>query len=282
LDEQRKQQRLFLIGSVVIAALLVGFLAILQRNKRRIEHQKQALTELNATKDKQFSIVAHDLRSPIGALKNLMTMTNYGMMSQGEFATASKRLTTDVNNLYKSLDNLLLWSHSQQEGIKAQPETIHLHAIAAEQIKLLTEIAAQKNITVVNDISTEATVFADPNQIGLVIRNLVSNSLKFTKKSGKIILESQTIPPLGGTRGATEGGKLELKIADNGIGMSKDIQSQLFKIQGNASRLGTSAEVGQGLGLILVKEMVEANGGTLHIESAEAKGTSISTTWKRA
>jgi signal transduction histidine kinase len=93
----------------------------------------------------------------------------------------------------------------------------------------------------------------------------VSNSLKFTKNGGKVGLGSKN----------TEGGKLELKIVDNGIGMSKDIQSQLFKIQGNASRLGTSAEVGQGLGLILVKEMIEANSGTFKIDSMEDKGTTI-------
>lgn len=265
LDEQKKNQRLYMIAAMVIALLLGGFMLILQRNKRRIEHQKAELTAINATKDKLFSIISHDLRSPIGLLKGHLMMTNYGAMSQEEFSVASKRLSNNVNALFQTLDNLLHWSYSQQKGIEVKPENISLHAIANEEIQFLTEIAHQKGIDVVNDIAQEATAFADRNQIGLVIRNLMSNSLKFTHSGGKIVLKSEN----------TEGGKTILKISDNGIGMPQTLQNQLFKIQSNASRQGTSEEKGQGLGLILVKEMVEANGGTLHIESAENQGTVI-------
>lgn len=266
LDEQKKYQRLYLIGTVSVALLLGSFLLILQRNKRRIEEQKAELTAINATKDKLFSIISHDLRSPIGALKGHLMMTNYGAMSQKEFSTASKRLANNVNALFQTLDNLLHWSYANQKGIEAKPENISLHMIAKEEIQFLTEIANQKGIAVVNDIPPEAIAFADPNQIGLVIRNLVSNSLKFTHAGGKIVLNCRN----------TEGGKITIKISDNGIGMPEVIQSQLFKIQSNTSRQGTSAEKGQGLGLILVKEMIEANNGTFEIVSSETQGTVVS------
>ena len=265
LNEQKKNQRLLLIGAVVMALWLGSFLIILQHNKRRIEEQKAELTAINATKDKLFSIISHDLRSPIGTLKGHLMMTNYGAMSQEEFSVVSKRLSNNVNALFQTLDNLLHWSYSQLKGIEAKPENISLHTLANEEIQFLTEIANLKGISIANEIQQEATAFADRNQMGLVIRNLVSNSLKFTHLGGKIVLKSEN----------TEGGTITLEISDNGIGMPKALQNQLFKIQSNTSRQGTSEEKGQGLGLILVKEMVEANGGILHIDSAENQGTII-------
>jgi signal transduction histidine kinase len=151
------------------------------------------------------------------------------------------------------------------KGIKARPEILNLHDIVSEELRFLAGIAQHKQITLVNTISSDAKVFADRNQIGLAIRNIVSNSLKFTASGGKIALNSVY----------TEGSKTTLTIADNGVGMSQNIKNQLFTIEGDVSRQGTAAEKGQGLGLILVKEMIEANNGTLLLESIENQGTTV-------
>ena len=257
-EEEIKTQKIFLGGFILLSGMLVFLAFYINRSRKK-------LNEINHTKDKLFAIVAHDLRSPIGALKTYLSLINFGIMPQAEFATASQKLTTNINALFQTLDNLLHWSHSQLRGIKAKPETIPLYEVANDEIKFLTEMAHQKNISIEINISTQTNVFADRNQLGLIIRNLVSNSLKFTNSGGKVILESSR----------NENDKILLKITDTGIGMPKEIQNQLFKIGENTSRHGTFSEKGQGLGLILVKEMVATNNGTLVIETVEHRGTTI-------
>jgi signal transduction histidine kinase len=259
------KQRLFAISGFCMAVILLLGLIFVYYFYKRERKTKQELATLNATKDKLFSIIAHDLRSPIGTLKAYLEMTDFGLMSQADFANTSQQLTNNVNALFQTLDNLLQWAYSQLRGIKAQPENINLHEVAREELQFLHETTLQKNIAIINNIAAETTVFADKNQIGLVIRNTVSNALKFTNAGGEIVLNCKN----------TEGSKIEIQISDNGIGIPQDIQNQLFTINEKASRRGTAQEKGQGLGLILAKEMVEANKGSLKIESVENKGTTV-------
>jgi signal transduction histidine kinase len=265
LAQKQKTQIAWTIAASSIALLLLALALVIQRNKKKVEQQKTELTAINATKDKLFSIIAHDLRAPIGTLKTYLEMTDFGLMSQAQFSTASQKLTNNVNALFQTLDNLLQWAYSQLKGIKTQPEVINLNEVVSEELQFLYETAQQKNVTIINNIEPETTVFADKNQVGLVIRNTVSNALKFTNSGGEIILQSSN----------TEGGKMSLTISDNGIGIPQDIQNQLFTINEKASRRGTAQEKGQGLGLILAKEMMEANEGSLKIESVENKGTTV-------
>jgi signal transduction histidine kinase len=260
--EVENQKWLSIIGFSIAVLMLLGGLIVFRSYKREQE-SKQELANINATKDKLFSIIAHDLRSPIGSLKNYLELTDFGMLSQAQFTTASQKLTNNVNALFQTLDNLLHWAYSQLKGIKAKPEILNLHDIASEELRFLAGIAQHKQITLINSISSETSVFADRNQVGLAIRNILSNSLKFTPSGGKIVLDSVF----------TEGSKTRLTITDNGIGMSQNIKNQLFTIEENVSRQGTASEKGQGLGLILVKEMIEANNGTLLLESIENQGT---------
>lgn len=251
----------FLISLVLFIGGIIGY-----RIYKKEQYRKQELAKLNATKDRLFSIIAHDLRTPIGTLKTYLDLTDFGVMSQSDFANASQKLTNNVNALFQTLDNLLKWSYTQLKGIEAQPENINLFEIVSEEIRFLNEIAQQKNINIVNKVLPNETAFADRNQIGLVVRNIVNNALKFTYSGGKITVESDH----------TEGGTTVLKISDNGIGMPQGFENQLFKIESNQSRRGTMAEKGQGLGLILVKEMIEANKGSIHISSVEKQGTIVS------
>lgn len=275
-QKEADKNRWMAIFGFSLAVLMLGAGIIAYRFYKREQERKREVDTINATKDKLFSIIAHDLRSPIGALKNHLTMTNYGMMSQAEFATTSQRLANNVNALFQSLDNLLYWAYSQLKGIKAKPQNMALREVANVEIELLAEMARQKNIVIINNIDPSVTICADANQIGLVIRNLVGNSLKFTHSDGKIVLESA---PTDLSSGTHERGKTILTITDNGIGMSPEIQKQLFSKHGNASRQGTAAEKGQGLGLILSKELIELNGGTMDIQSEVDKGTRFSMTF---
>ena len=266
LAQKQKTQLAWTIAASLVALLLLALVFVVQKNKKKVEQQKAELASINTTKDKLFGIIAHDLRSPIGVLKTYLDLTDFGLMSQADFTKASQKLTNNVNALFQTLDNLLHWSFTQLKGIKANPENINLHEIVSEELRFLHEIALQKNITITNDISTDTSAFADKNQIGLAIRNIVSNALKFTHSGGKIVLQSFDI----------EGGKARIQISDNGIGIPQDIQNQLFTINEKASRRGTAQEKGQGLGLMLAKEMMEANNGTLHIHSIENQGTTVS------
>lgn len=275
-QKEADKNRWMAIFGFSLAVLMLGAGIIVYRFYKREQERKREVDAINATKDKLFSIIAHDLRSPIGALKNHLTMTNYGMMSQAEFATTSQRLANNVNALFQSLDNLLYWAYSQLKGIKAKPQNMSLREVANVEIELLAEMARQKNIVIINNIDPSVTICADANQIGLVIRNLVGNSLKFTHSDGKIVLESA---PTDLSSGTHERGKTILTITDNGIGMSPEIQKQLFNKHGNALRQGTAAEKGQGLGLILSKELIELNGGTMDIQSEVDKGTRFSMTF---
>ncbi len=263
-NEVDRQIWVSIFGFSIAALMLLGSI-IAYRFFKREQERKQELATINATKDKLFSIIAHDLRAPIGTLKNYLELTDFGIMTQAQFATASQKLTNNVNALFQTLDNLLHWSYTQLKGIKSKPNCINLYELASEELRFLDGIAQHKNIEIVNNVDKKSIIFADRNQVGLVMRNIVSNSLKFTPSGGKIVLESENIKE----------GIISLKIIDTGIGMSQDIQNQLFTIQENTSRQGTSSEKGQGLGLILVKDMIESNKGTLHIESIENKGTTV-------
>lgn len=275
LDEQKKQQHILFIGTVVIAVLLVAFMAILQRNKQRIERQKEELTALNGTKDRLFAILSHDLMSPIATLKNYMMLMDWGVMNQEQFAQSSERLKIKVNNVHNLLENVLHWSITQMQGIKPKVETVNIHEVINEQITLLASIAETKGIGLTQAIKSDAVIKMDKNHLALIIRNLLQNALKFTSKGGTIHFESQTIPPLGLLRGATEGGQ-KITIQDTGIGMPKETLDKLFKVEQNVHKEGTAQEGGTGLGLILTKELVELNGGKLEVESKVGKGTQFS------
>jgi signal transduction histidine kinase len=263
LDEQKKEQRILLIGIVVLAVLLVAFMVVLQRSKSRIEQQKAELAALNATKDKLFAILSHDLMSPVATLKNYMSLIDWGIMSQEQFAQSSERLKIKVNNLYNLLENVLHWSITQMKGIKPKIETVNIETVINEQIALLETVAESKTIHITQAIPSDATIQVDKNHLALIVRNLFQNALKFTDTYGQIGFSYQN----------TEGGKKIIRLEDTGIGMSQDTLDKLFKTEQNTHRDGTAKEGGTGLGLILAKELVQLNGGTIDVASEVNKGT---------
>lgn len=271
LAEQKKEQQILLIGAFLIAVLLVGFVVMLQRNKIRIERQKSELTTLNTTKDKLFAILSHDLRSPVASLKNYLMLTDWGVLSQAEFAEATQHLTTQLNNVHTMLDNVLNWALSQMRGIRPNIETIALAPIIEDAMATLTPVAQSKHIGIFNGISPEVQLWVDKNHAAVIFRNLLQNAIKFTPSGGKITFGN-----------VSKEGVNYVTVADTGVGMSEEQMQFLYRLDKNASTSGTDREQGTGLGLVLVKQLVEANGGTIRAKAELTKGTTFTVGFKAA
>ncbi|SFF02966.1 Signal transduction histidine kinase [Thermoflexibacter ruber] len=228
-----------------------------------LKHSEK-LAQANATKDKLFSIIGHDLRSPINTLLNLLDVISKGFISVEEFQQLLPKVHQNVKTVHHTLENLLQWSYSQMQGIKSAPKQVELHEIVLENIALFTEAAQNKEIQLIYDVPSDYVVFADENQTRLIIRNLLNNAIKFTKKGGTISVFAKR-----------EGNFIVLTIKDTGVGMSEEQVASLFKNNTSFSTYGTSGEKGTGLGLMLCKEMVEQNKGKICVESELGKGSAF-------
>jgi signal transduction histidine kinase len=232
----------------------------------QISHSEKQLKETNATKDKFFSIIAHDLKNPLGAFRDLTGM----LMNEGsDFTSKDKEeiitlLNQSAKQLFELLENLLDWSRSQTGSIDFNPHKIDISDLINNNIGLLSGIAERKNIELAMESDNETYANVDINMINTVIRNLISNAIKFTPKNGKIILRSEISED-----------EIKVLVRDNGIGISENSLSKLFRIDVSHSTIGTSNERGTGLGLILCKEFVEKHGGRIWVESEKDNGSTF-------
>lgn len=255
-------QRWFAISGFCIAiVLLLGCLVVYHFYKRE-QKTKQELTQLNATKDKLFAILSHDLRSPVGALENSVMLTNWGALTQEEFVQSTQNLGQAVGHVRTMLDNLLQWSISQMGGIKPIKEQIRLLELLESQIQVLSPASTKKSIQIINSVPDDAILLADKNHLAVIVRNLLQNAIKFTHSGGNISIKANRHQD-----------KLLVEIRDTGIGMSKERLANLFRLSTSSSKLGTDLEQGTGLGLVLVKELVEANQGSIEVNSEPNQGT---------
>ncbi|NJN28446.1 MAG: sensor histidine kinase [Cyclobacteriaceae bacterium] len=238
----------------------------LEHNHQQISAQNKKLTELNSTKDKFFSIIGHDLKGPLNSLTafSQLLINHTASLSEDEIRTIAKDLDKSLKNLYELLDNLLGWARSQTGKIEFKPQEIQLATVVNDTVKLLSKAAANKNIKVETMIDEGATAFADINSVKTVLRNLVSNAIKFTGAEGTITIFVDQWKDY-----------VELGVSDTGVGMNLQDQQKVFDISSKHSTLGTNKEKGTGLGLILCKEFVEQNHGNISIESEIEKGTTI-------
>ncbi len=231
----------------------------------KLRRQSIELQELNVTKDKFFSIIAHDLRGPMGGfmgLTDLLTeeLSNMSMAEIQEFLGSMRESAT---NLFKLLENLLQWARVQQGGIIFNRERVLFRPIVTESLELIRESAKKKGITIISDISEELEVFADSNLLQTVIRNLVSNAVKFSARGGIVNISAKT----------TEDDSVEISVKDMGIGMNREMIETLFRIDVKNGRPGTEGEQSTGLGLLLCKEYIEKHGGHIRVESEVGKGS---------
>lgn len=236
----------------------------LQEQKQDLELREIELQESNNTKNKLFSIIAHDLRGPIGALEGLLKLLNSGDIKNSEFREFIPKLKNDVNSISFTLNNLLTWGQSQMEEATTNPSNIDLNVLVESNMNLLSEIAYSKLITIDNLIVDKAIVWSDENQMDIVVRNLLSNALKFTPNNGQI------------TVGIKDRDKyMEVYVRDSGVGIPSDVQEKILMKNTTISTYGTNNEKGTGLGLSLCHEMVTKNGGSLWVESEMHKGTTF-------
>ena len=228
------------------------------------------LEELNATKDKFFSIVAHDLRSPVSSLLGFSSMlADHGdKLKPDEISSLAKDLNLSVRNTLTLIENLLVWARQQMNRIKHNPELLNIASLIEEAAGPYKLQARTKEIQLDIEIEDDTcAAFVDKEQIALVIRNLVTNALKFTKGGGHVRLKAS----------CTED-KIMISVTDTGVGMATEQLKKLFSIGHNQSTKGTQGEKGTGLGLILSKEFVEKNGGQLKVESRVDEGSTFTIT----
>jgi signal transduction histidine kinase len=274
--EIRKQEFIRNILVVVVALTAILLFTVYRSGQRRkqinsllLQHQEEMekrsseLEQLNQVKDKFFSIISHDLRSPINALAGLMDLLDKGAIESHELPIAIKELRTRFNHTRSLMNNLLDWTVLQMDKMNLQAGNVELKNIVDENIELLGSIQ-NKKIKMVNAVPGNANGYADSNTINLVIRNLLTNAIKFTNDGGEITIAAEA-----------KGNDWEVSVRDNGIGMSADIQKKLFDKINPYSTRGTANEKGTGLGLILCKEFVEKNGGRIWVESEENKGSTF-------
>jgi signal transduction histidine kinase len=236
-----------------------------------IEHQKttmaaqsENLIRVNTTKDKLFSIIGHDLRNPIATLKSLLALVLTDDVSQEEFKTFAPKLQRNVNTVYDTLENLLQWAYSQMQGMNHSPNTFDMQDIVTNNIALVAEIAHAKQITILQDIHANCSIFADENHINLILRNLINNALKFTNQGGNISIATKLVDTF-----------IQVSVTDTGVGMNAEQLANLFYVDKSFTTYGTDGEKGTGLGLLLCKEMVTINGGKMWVTSKENEGTTF-------
>lgn len=241
--------------------------AELAKKNKEVEDKSKELELLNNTKDKLFSIIGHDFRSPLHSLRGLLELIGTRNMSQQEFETYTKDLRKKVDVVYNNLDNILHWSVSQLNGINASPVQIDMQPLTDEVVELYSEVGRVKGVKIQNDVPSNAFVWADKDQVRLVIRNLVSNALKFTFAGGKVTIGAVVFEDC-----------VRISVKDTGVGIADDDLGKLFIKQSLWSAKGTNNEKGLGLGLLLCQEFIERNNGTLDVKSEPGSGTEIAFT----
>lgn len=235
--------------------------AKVQQAKTEIETQAEELQKLNHFKDRLFSIIAHDLRSPMATLQGTISILDPAILNESELATIKATLTKQFEVTDKILQDLLQWTKDQMKGETIDAKLLNLHEIVKEKINLFLTVAQHKNIILLSETTPDTQVFADENHVNIILQNLLSNALKFTYVGGKITITSQNVDSM-----------VQIAVKDTGKGMNEEQQSKLFSAQYFTTK-GTSGEKGNGLGLYLVKELVEKNGGKIGVKSEEGKGS---------
>lgn len=235
------------------------------RDVTEAKNKERELIKLNATKDKFFGIVAHDLRSPFHGYLGLTEaiLSDLYNLSISDLSRMMSQLHESAGNLYKLLNNLLDWSRLQQGAFDIKRKEVSFITILNEILSIFEQNISQKNLKLTSEIEDQLFVSVDVNMLQTILRNLISNAIKFTKKGGLVKISAKS----------AENRMVLVNIEDNGIGMTEAMISKLFKIEEKLQVAGTEGELGSGLGLLICKEMVDRLGGKIWIESEPNKGT---------
>ena len=261
------RRTLTVVGKVSENDLLSRLQEMEDRNsnlEKLIEQRTKKLNEVVATNTKFLSIIAHDLRSPfcsiLGVLEILKVRVNE--FNKNEIDNYVDIAYNSANGTLNLLDNLLAWTISQNNGKNFKPVKINLLGLLKDEIESINTSARQKQITLNHSVAPNLNIAADIQMVRTVLRNLISNAIKYTNTGGKITISASERKQY-----------VEIAVKDNGIGISFEARRNLFKIDGFHSKAGTNNEKGTGLGLLLCKEFIEMHGGDIRVESAQGRGS---------
>jgi signal transduction histidine kinase len=261
------------IGSVVKRdsnghpLVITGLVANISERKQTeliINQQTNELIKLNSDKDRFISIMSHDLKSPFSGILGLadFLMKNFPRLERVKILETVKQINKSARNTFELLEDILLWAKNQQGRIPFYPQLLSLRTICTDALEVLQSNASAKQINIKSDFSDQITVFADPEMLKTVLRNLVSNAIKFTNTGGIIKINVQQINSIA-----------EIAISDNGVGIKPSELKKLFDISQVISKTGTAEESGTGLGLLICKDFIEKHGGRIWVESESGSGS---------
>ena len=254
-SDARRTVVLLAIIFVLLFASIYFYVKIIEKNRE--------LKRLHTVKDKLFSVVAHDLRGPIGSMTSLLKLTSTKKMDTETQTQMLKEISKRVDDVYGLLDNLLRWAKNQMKGMVLSPVFFDVQNETRAVTNSLREIAAGKMIAL-NNRTEQQMVYADRDLFSVVVRNLTTNALKYTSKGGEIIINSEL-----------SGNMLVISVKDTGTGMPQDVQDKLFKLSETKSQRGTDNEKGTGLGLVLCADFVKVIGGNIWFTSKEGEGSTF-------
>lgn len=261
--ENQTKQRNYLIIIAILSILLAIILLIRYFDKKKISEE---LNSINIVREKFFRIIAHDLREPFSATFTALGLLKeqYDDLSEAEKKEAIEMVGGLIKKDFDLLENLLMWAKNQRKEIKFKPDKLTLKPIINKIIQLIETRLNSKNISLDIEISESFEVFADEQMLNTIFRNIIFNAVKFTNINGHIKISGECL-----------NGNCVIKVADDGVGMDKDTVKDLFALDRKTVSKGTAGESGSGLGMILVKEFVDAHKGTITIESEPGKGTTV-------
>lgn len=268
-----------LLGSLHVARDIT----VQKESEARLREYNAELKELSQSKDKFFSIVAHDLRSPFQGMLGFtdLILDELDILSKEEIKNYLQKVRDSSYSTFTLLENLLNWSRLQTGRLQYNPMIFNLSEDVSAVVSLLNSNAQSKNIRLSNNVNSGFNVFADRQMVYSILLNLTNNAIKFTFSGGLVTIDAKILCLCDGNNDGNctcDHKVLEISVSDTGTGMSPDAVEKIFKIEDHFSHAGTANEQGAGLGLILVKEMTEKHGGTLRVISEEGKGSVFSFT----
>lgn len=267
IKEQKYIRNFLVISGVFILIILVIISksrATFKKLNAKLNKSEKELLEINDNKDKFFTIISHDLRSPFGGLLGMtdMLVSDYDELSSDEIKEMIKIIKHSSNNIYELLNGLLEWARTQTGRMEYEFENLDIYENTVRTINFLKTNAFDKNIIIKNEINEKTFAFADEKATCTILRNLVSNAIKYSKPGEIVEISSENIE-----------NQVVISVSDNGVGMNEEDMNKLFKIEFRHSTVGTNKELGTGFGLVLCKELVEKQGGKIWVESELRKGS---------
>jgi len=268
--KQQKSQILIFVLVLVLAVGIVLLLVMMNRKlkakNRIISSQKEELTKANALKDRMFSIIAHDLRGPIGHFQGLLEILQKDSTREDDsmYREVMELMQQSASSTYSLLENLLNWARAQKDEIEFRPQSQNLRELVDEVVQLKSSEAGQKDIRLNHNLDTDLHGKVDYHMVNLVVRNLLDNAIKFTPRGGQIDIQ-----------GETTGQAVKIAVKDSGVGMPEEVKEKVFDPYDHHTGAGTENEKGSGLGLKLCREFIAKHSGNIWVESTQGQGTTF-------